>query len=186
MNKNIKYAFFAVFVSSAVLFAAALFHYTFPVKHLDIIKEKAEKYNLEMPFVLAVINAESHFDENSVSSKGAGGLMQIVEPTADWIAEKAGIDDYSYEKINDPEMNVELGCWFLKWLIEKYNGNKQLVTAAYNAGHGRVSSWLYDSRYSENGENLDSIPFSETDNYVKKIEKYEKVYSVLIKLFGKC
>lgn len=171
--------FFAL--SAALLFA--LFYF-YPVKHLDIINKYAEIYDLEPEFICAVINVESGFDEKVVSNKGASGLMQIMKTTADWAAEETYIENYSYENIFDSDLNTNIGCWYLSWLMKNYDGDYTLVLAAYNAGSGNVAKWLSDERYSGDGKTLSSIPFKETENYVKKVKRNHTVYGYILDLFG--
>jgi len=138
------------------------------------IKKSAYKYGLEPETVAAVIKAESNFDKNAVSQKGAIGLMQLLPETADYIAEKTG---YA-EKINlkSADCNIELGCAYLAYLFEKFTTERE-VLCAYNAGEGRVTAWLSDEAYSSDGKTLEYIPFSETREYVGRVEKYKQEYS---------
>ena len=76
-------------------------------------------------------------------------------------------------RIFEPDYNIDLGCWLLSFLLEKYNGDVELAAAAYNAGHSAVNRWLDDPKYYD-GKNL-TIPYEETENYVKKVkDAYEK------------
>lgn len=184
LKKLLKYLkLFLIFFITVFLFINAI-HILFPLNHLDIIYKYSKKYNIDTSLVCAVINAESRFKQNAVSEKGASGLMQIMKPTADWAAEEIGIKEYSYDKIFEPELNIHIGCWYLSRLMKQYDNNLTLVIAAYNAGSGNVSKWLYDTRYSQDGEQLNNIPFKETDKYVDKVNIYKKVYTQLLRLFG--
>jgi soluble lytic murein transglycosylase len=152
------------------------------MEHYDLIKKYSEEYGLEPATVCAFINAESRFDNEAVSHKGAKGLMQIIDGTAQWAAEEIPIEDFSTEDITDPETNIRIGCWYLSRLEKQFNGDRMLIAAAYNAGSGKVSGWLGDESYSQDGQTLNKIPYDETDKYVRKISLYEKVYRVLIKI----
>jgi soluble lytic murein transglycosylase len=154
----------------------------FPLEHYELIKKYSERYNLDPALVCAFINTESRFDNEAVSRKGAKGLMQIMDKTALWAAEEIPIEDFKPENITDPEINIEIGCWYLNRLTKQFNGDKTLIMAAYNAGSGNVSDWLYNEAYSKDGKTLDSIPYKETEKYVNKINFYEKVYRLLIKV----
>jgi len=156
----------------------------YPLKDYGVIRQDAANYGLEPAFVCAVIHTESKFRENAVSAKGASGLMQITRPTADWIAEQIGLNNYSYDDIFDPTLNVRLGCWYLSWLLERYGGDENLALAAYNAGIGNVDKWLQSPAYSSDGNSLDIIPFQETRDFVRRVEASEKVYGVMTKLIG--
>ena len=170
-----------VFSLAAVFFAVALcalFFRAYPLRYPDLVYKYSEKYGLEPETVCAVINTESHFRENSVSTAGATGLMQLMEPTADWAASEIGIEDYSYENITDPELNIELGCWLLSTLIEKY-GSVETALCAYNAGSGNVDSWLkpYENE-------LRRIPFFETEKYLSSVKRHTKAYRLLLHIIG--
>ncbi len=144
----------------------------FPMEHYDIIKVYAEEYNLEPAMVCAFINAESHFDNEAVSHKGAKGLMQVMDTTALWAAEEIPIENFSKEDITDPQTNIRIGCWYLNRLNRQFDGDDTLIMAAYNAGSGNVTGWLYDEKYSSDGKTLDTIPYEETKKYVNKINFY--------------
>ena len=182
MSKSIK-----VIVIIAVIALAAVLGLTvikdaveekmYPLEYEDIIVAKAEKYNLDPYLVCAMIKTESGFDETAVSPVGAQGLMQIMPETADWIAEKLEMTSYD---IFDPETNIEFGCWYLSFLQEKFSSQNTII-AAYNAGHGKVAEWL-EGEHSADGENLDDIPYEETEKYVGKVarayEKYKELYKI--------
>lgn len=152
---------------------------TYPLFHTDIIVKEAAAYELDPYFVAAVIYCESSGRETVVSHKGATGLMQIMPKTGEWIAEKLEMDDYSEERLKEPEVNIRMGCWYLSYLFKRYEGNSVHALAAYNAGPGNVSKWLEDPQYTQDGQ-LTDIPFDETAAYVKKVlaaqEKYRELY----------
>ncbi len=154
----------------------------FPLEYYEIIKTYSGKYDLDTATVCAFINAESHFDCEAESHKGAKGLMQIMDGTALWAAEEIPLDDFQPEDITDPDTNIHIGCWYLNRLTKQFDGDKTLIMAAYNAGSGNVTGWLYNEDYSPDGKTLEKIPYAETEKYVKKINFYEKVYRLLIKV----
>ena len=151
-------------------------------RYANIIKKTADRYGLEPGTVAAVIKAESNFDKNAVSQKGATGLMQLLPETAEYIAEKIGYT----EKINlkSAECNIELGCAYLEYLFEKFTTERE-VLCSYNAGEGRVTAWLSDKTYSSDGKTLEYIPFSETREYVDRVVKYKRKYSAEFLRHGK-
>jgi soluble lytic murein transglycosylase len=151
----------------------------FPVKYLDIISENAEKYGLDPEFICGVIRQESRFNIAAVSHKGASGLMQLMEPTAYWVAEEMGLKNFDYENILNPELNIAMGCWYINWLMERF-GNEEAALLAYNAGAGRVSQWLADDIIEPQKFSLSAVPYPETRNYVKRVLFYKKVYRVLL------
>lgn len=154
--------------------------FLFPQKYIEYVEKYSEKYDLEPSLVYAVINTESKFDPNAISYKGACGLMQVSVITGEWGATEVGMKNYSSELLFDPEINIELGCWYLETLLLQFGGNMNTALAAYNAGSGNVSKWLKNDLYSDDGYNLADIPFKETVHYVKKVifskKMYEKLY----------
>ena len=162
------------------LFSVAFFTRAyFPMKYLDIISENAEKYGLDTEFVCGLIRQESSFNIAAVSRKGASGLMQIMEPTAYWVAEEMGLQNFDYKNILNPEINIAMGCWYISWLIERF-GNEETALLAYNAGAGRVNQWLADNVIETKKFSLNSVPYPETRNFVKKVLFYKKVYRILL------
>ncbi len=101
--------------------------------------------------------------------------MQIMPETGEWIAGKLDVEDYSKQMLYDPETSIRFGCWYLDFLSDRFEGNLQLVMAGYNAGHNRVAEWIDDPSISD-GESLINIPFKETDDYVKKVERALEKY----------
>ena len=147
-----------------------------PLEYKELIYKYSEKYNLDPYLIMAFIRTESSFKHDAVSHAGAKGLMQITEATAHQSAEKIGIEDFSSEMLFDPEININIGTWYLKWLLEQFNYNEETTFAAYNAGIGRVRSWLNNEEYSKDGINLHYIPYEETRNFVKRIKKFRETY----------
>ncbi|MEG1548162.1 MAG: lytic transglycosylase domain-containing protein [Clostridia bacterium] len=139
----------------------------------------ADEYGLDRYLVAAVIHCESGNRRDVISSKGAVGLMQIMPDTGVWVAQKLELSDYDTQKLTDPAVNIRIGCWYLAYLIDKYDANMVHVIAAYNAGPGNIDKWLADEEHSTDGV-LDAIPFKQTEDYVNKIqrayEKYKQLY----------
>lgn len=154
----------------------------YPLKYEAYIMTYSTKYNVDPNLVAAVIKAESNFDEDAISHKGAYGLMQIMPDTADWIASQIGMDDITYDMLYNPEINIRMGCWYLDNLSVEFNDNIELMMAAYNGGRGNVQKWLKNDEYSKDGENLHLIPFNETKRYVKKVNRNYKIYKKLYNL----
>jgi soluble lytic murein transglycosylase len=146
------------------------------IQYQDIIDQYAHAYGLDPAFVAATIFVESSFRPSVESYAGAIGLMQIMPSTGMWIAGKIGIEDYKIEMLLDPDINVQMGCWYLSYLLDLFDGNEKTASAAYNAGPRRVQEWLADDRYSTDGENLSVIPYEETKAHVERITSYYEIY----------
>ena len=150
------------------------------LEYEDLIERYAGEYGLDPDFVAAIIHTESGFDPEAGSGAGAMGLMQIMPETGEWIAGKLGSEGFTANDLLDPETNIEMGCWYLQFLQERFD-SLPVIMAAYNAGHNRVMEWLDDPQYSD-GTNLTNIPYEETDHYVKKVtkayEKYKELYEL--------
>lgn len=153
------------------------FCFLYPNDYKAEVDKYSRKYGVSAEFVYAVIRAESKFDKDAVSDKGAKGLMQIIDATGEWVAEKIELSDVD---LFDPDTNIEIGTFYLSYLLDLYKGDKVCAAAAYNAGPANVDGWLADENYSKDGKTLDKIPFPETEQYVKKvmenIEKYGFLY----------
>ncbi len=149
----------------------------FPLRYLDTVEKYSEEYGVDRVLILAVIHAESGFDPEAVSAADARGLMQINESTGIFIADKLGIEDYTQDKLYDPETSIRMGTWYLSYLGGLF-GVERTVLAAYNAGPGRVREWISSDDYGD-GENLLQIPYAETKGYVEKIELRKKIYRLL-------
>ncbi len=157
--------------------------YKKPEEYTQLVEKYSDEYGISEELIYAVIKTESDFDSAAVSSKGAVGLMQIMPTTFEWITEDLLREDLELGMLFDPETNIKYGTYYLSRLYNRF-GDWDTAIAAYNGGEGNVSDWLKDSKYSDDGVKLiiDNIPteFSETENYVKKVNKafnkYKKLY----------
>ncbi len=145
-----------------------------PLRHDDIIRQQAEAKNLDPALIAAVIYQESRFRPRE-SSAGALGLMQLLPDTAHFIAGKTGGTKFTTEDLATPQINIQYGAWYLRWLLDHFDENEITALAAYNAGIGNVEKWL-----AETGEthisDVDDIPFPETREYVKNVLKARDEY----------
>lgn len=180
-NKNIFYGLalnFALIV--AVCYAGILtIELLFPLEDYELIKKYSNEFGVDESLVCAIINVESGFDPLVISSKGASGYMQLMEQTANWGIETLGIEDVSYDNIFEPELNIELGTWYLQNLLQQF-GSEDLAIISYNAGSGNVTTWLEENNLNEE-KTIENIPFKETKNYYYKVKFNKKVYSLLLK-----
>lgn len=171
---------------STILFiissAGALLIYTrYPLDYKEYIGKYSNEYEIDPYLVASVINVESRFDKNAVSSKDARGLMQIAEQTGQWGARELKIENYTGASLFEPETNIRIGSWYIKKLEREFDDRLDLVLAAYNGGSGNVSKWLKNEEYSSDGIVLDKIPFKETENYLERVKKTYKIYKRVYK-----
>ncbi|MFZ5975186.1 MAG: lytic transglycosylase domain-containing protein [Bacillota bacterium] len=146
------------------------------VRYRDLIGKYAAMYDLDPAFVTVTVFVESSFQQSAESSSGAIGLMQIMPLTGMWIAGKIGINDYRVEMLLEPDVNIQMGCWYLSYLMKKFCGNEETVSAAYYAGPSKVDEWLADKKYSKDGKTLDVIPYEKTRIYVQRIASYYEIF----------
>lgn len=151
----------------------------YPLEYEQKILECAAKHEVDAYLIMALIKAESNFIPDARSKKNAKGLMQITEKTGKWIAEQIGIAGYSFDRLSEPDINIEMGVWYLSYLLDEFKGDVMLSLCAYNAGLGNVKKWQADGRYSSDGVTLKAIPFADTRAYIQNIKKYKKMYEML-------
>ena len=137
----------------------------------------------EPSLIHALIRQESGFNERAVSRAGARGLMQLMPRTARQVSRKVGLRYSKNRLTSSPTYNTTLGQTYLAGLLDRFDGSYILSLAAYNAGTGRVRSWLKeygDPRRSDTDpiDWIESIPFSETRNYVQRVMEALQVYRV--------
>lgn len=175
MKKRVIY-FISFFLSLAVIFGAVgIFYYVkYPIKYNNEIIAYSVENDLDPTLVASLINVESSFKANSKSKTGAIGLMQIMPKTGEFVATMLN-EDFNEENLYNPKTNIKYGCRYLKYLKEKFNDEKTMLIA-YNAGEGSVNLWLKNKEYSNNGVNLNTIPYKTTSDYVQKIIHGEKYY----------
>ncbi len=144
----------------------------------ECVSQSAVKYNISGPLIFAVMKAESLFNPYAESSAGAIGLMQLMMPTAKEIARKTGISQVNRETLKNPCISIELGTYYISWLMKNLNNDVTLVSAAYNAGIGNVLKWRYDN------EDIFTVtvPFAETKGYIERIKKFYYQYQFLFDL----
>jgi soluble lytic murein transglycosylase len=143
-----------------------------PFAYRELIEREAYANNLNPAFVAAIVLNESSFNPSAVSSKGARGLMQMMEDTSQWVYGSIGAGaDYSFDLMYDAATNVKYGCWYLKYLSDKFGGDPVLVAAAFHSGQTTVLNWLSNAAYSSDQKTiaLENIPESNTKDYVEKV-----------------
>jgi len=149
----------------------------FPKKLFSEIDFYSKKYGLDSSLVASVINIESSYDANAISSVGAMGLMQILPSTAYDIADRLDMD-FEISQIYDEEINLELGCFYLSYLLNMFDYNTINALCAYNWGLSNVKDWINKGNVDASGT-ITNIPIKETYNYIKKYNVNKFVYKNL-------
>lgn len=140
----------------------------YPTPHESVMKSYAKENALDEAWVYGLIRQESRFVKAAKSKVGASGLMQVMPATAKWIAKRLGLKSYQADMIHDLDTNVQFGTHYLRYTMERMNGQAVMATAAYNAGPSRPKRWA-DAKPIEGAIYTETIPFSETRDYVKKV-----------------
>lgn len=174
MKKPIKNFLLVFFVLIMFVFSLNLcLSISFPKKYQQIIKTYSKEFNLPPSLVASIIKAESNFKKDAISDAGAIGLMQVMPDTAKWLTKKE-------LNLNNPEINIQIGCMYLHYLKTQFL-DLNAILAAYNAGPNKVRIWLCEEEFSKNGINLLKTPYKETNDYINKVKKYQKIYR---KIYG--
>ncbi len=134
----------------------------------DLAQAEARENNLDEAWVFGLIRQESRFVAHARSRAGAQGLMQIMPATAGWIAKQMGLGRSERKAVHKPETNIRFGTYYLRRVLNDLDGSPVLATAGYNAGPGRARRWQADTPL-EGAVYVESIPFAETREYVKKV-----------------
>ncbi len=138
----------------------------YPLDYQAIVRGHSRNYHLDPALLAAVIYQESKFRAHARSSSGAVGLMQLLPSTAEGIAVHTGGTKFRVSDLDDPEINVRYGSWYLRHLLDKY-GDERTALAAYNAGQENVDHWRAEGK---------GIEFAETRHYVKRVEHLKTLY----------
>lgn len=144
------------------------FSLRFVAPYRDVTQYYAKSLDLDEAWVYGLIRQESRFITVARSGVGAQGLMQLMPATAQWVAKRAGMQGFQPDAVNEIGTNVQLGTYYLRHVLDSLSSQPVLATAAYNAGPGRARAWQ-GGRAVEGAVYVESIPFSETRDYVKKV-----------------
>jgi len=157
--------------------------HNFSVRYLapyrEVLAEKARSRDLEESWVLGVVRQESRFIIGAKSSAGASGLMQVMRPTAKWAAQRMRLKNFSWSRLREPEVNASLGTYYLRHVLDQFDGSPVLAAAAYNAGPSRAKLWRGTTPV-EGAIFAETIPFVETRDYVKKVMANTVYYSAVL------
>jgi len=151
-------------------------HILFPEPYWSTIKAESAKNNLDPYLVASLIRQESEFNPSAVSYANAWGLMQLLPSNGKRLAREEGIANFQTFHLLDPETNIRLGTRYLKQTLDKFGGVPEYALAAYNAGDNRVEDWQAAGPYGGIDEFVESIPFTQTRDYVQAILRNIEIY----------
>ncbi len=149
-----------------------------PLSNEQVIREQAAAKHLDPALIAAVIYAETKFDPRT-SSAGAEGLMQILPSTAHFLAHLSGGVRFTTSDLGTPAINVAYGSYYLRYLLDHYEGDETYAVAAYNAGLANVDQWIARARAEGRRLRVSEMPFAETREYVQRVLAAQRDYRAL-------
>lgn len=152
------------------------FELRYPTPYREYLQKASRDRSIDEAWVYGIIRQESRFMHYAKSNVGAGGLMQVMPATAKWIAKKLSWNGYHDGLLHDIDTNVSLGTYYMRYTLDTFNGQEVMATAAYNAGPSRARKWAANTPL-EGAIYAETIPFSETRNYVKKVLANAHMYA---------
>ncbi len=151
----------------------------FPEPWWETIKAESAKNNLDPYLVASLIRQESEFNPSVVSYANAWGLMQLLPSVGKALAREEGMSHFQTFQLLDPETNIRLGTRYLRQMMDRFGGVQEYALAAYNAGDSRVVDWESAGPYQGMDEFVESIPFTQTREYVEAILRNEEIYRAI-------
>jgi soluble lytic murein transglycosylase len=148
----------------------------YPLEYEQTIVDQSQRHGLDPALVASVIYRESRFTPDSRSSKGAVGLMQVLPDTARFIAAQANRPSPSPDRLEEPDVNIAYGTWYLRYLLDRH-GSVASALAAYNAGEATLAAW--ESEASVAGRSFrvpDDVPYPETRGFVRGVLESQSIY----------
>jgi soluble lytic murein transglycosylase len=136
----------------------------------------AQEHAVDAALLFGIARQESRFVADIVSSAGAVGLMQLMPPTAQWVAKQLKRSDFRPSQISDVAINTEFGAYYFRYWYDRLERLPALAAAAYNAGPGRAQAWRVGAPL-EGAVWVETIPFNETRDYVKKVLANAMIYA---------
>jgi soluble lytic murein transglycosylase len=151
----------------------------FPKAYWSDLKRASSANGLDPYLVASLIRQESEFNPNAVSRANAVGLMQLLPKTGKAVAKEEKLKRYNPSQLYTPAVNLQLGTRYFRGMVDKFGGSFEYALAAYNAGSERVDEWLAQGKYRDPQEFVESIPFTETREYVQAIMRNASLYKQL-------
>ncbi|MCL2756087.1 MAG: lytic transglycosylase domain-containing protein [Firmicutes bacterium] len=182
MKRIIAFCLIGVIILVGVVGTTLFFTVAYPLRFKNEINEAATRFNLPPELIASIIRAESSFRPNAIGPRGEIGLMQLMPSTAAWLA-SSKMDTPGLEKqLNVPRVNITFGSFYIRYLLDKFDGDVRTALIAYNAGPAKAQRWLDESEYSRHMEQregkrvLISSPYPSTNHYVARILRAQRHY----------
>jgi soluble lytic murein transglycosylase len=156
----------------------AFWQLSYPRPYSATVEAEAAEFDVDPLLIWAIMRQESRYDPEAFGYAGERGLMQVMPSTQDWIAEQLE-EDISPGDGFTPEANVRMAAWFLRFLLDYYDGDLELAVLAYNGGAGSVDSWQANPLVSNRDDLLRWIGFGSTREYLELVSLNYRVYQVL-------
>jgi soluble lytic murein transglycosylase len=153
----------------------AIQHFELPLQYASIIRQQAADKHVDPALIAAVIYAETRYRPRT-SPTGAEGLMQIEPATAKFLAHRSHGYAFDVSDLGSPSVNIAYGTYYLRYLLNLYDGSKVLALAAYNGGETNVDSWLNKARAEHRRFTIKSIPIAQTSAYVTEVLSKQRAY----------
>ncbi len=172
----LKHAIAGYFSMDTSALPTEYWHGLFPRPYWDALQRYSEENGLDPYLVASLIRQESEFNPSAVSHANAYGLMQLLPRTGKGEAKQVGLHHYNTDSLLEPATNLQLGTHYFRSMVDHFGGQVEYALAAYNAGSDRVEDWRASGNYRDVEEFVESIPFTETREYVQAIVRNAEVY----------
>ena len=156
-----------------------LYRLLYPLYYTDLLQKHTTKYKIDPLFVAAMIREESRYNAGIVSYAGAIGLMQIMPATGRELAGRLKITRFNTKMLYNPDINIQMGSWYMKSLMDQFDNNHALVAGAYNGGPGRMRRWIKGKQIPDLDEFIEDIGIDQTRRHIKKVIDSYNIYQQL-------
>ena len=156
-----------------------LYRHLYPLYYTDLLQKHTTNYEIDPLFVAAMIREESRFNADIVSYAGAIGLMQIMPANGPEFASRLKIPQFNTKMLYNPDINIQMGSWYMKSLMDQFDNNHALVAGAYNGGPGRMRRWIKAKQIPDLDEFIEDIGIDQTRRHIKKVIDSYIIYQQL-------
>jgi soluble lytic murein transglycosylase len=172
MRKPIIVTFLIVIFLLLLVYSEFPITFLRPAFHKQVVNYYAKDFKVDPLLIIAIIKVESNFIRNARSPRGAIGLMQLLPATGRELAQELGIKNLKAKDLENPDVNIRLGMYYYRKLLDQFKNNQILALAAYNAGLTNVENWYEQNPLLQ--VEVNDIPFPETRDYVLNVQSTYK------------